>query len=85
MVIAKRGQDVEEALWTERKGVAEQAEQDATTAWNTAKDAVTAAEEQVTTRSWLFSTLGLMDATQYAANCNSVAMPCEIVETVSVA
>lgn len=71
LIEAKRTQDQEEALWGERVTTANNAVLAATTAKSDADTALTEAQEQVTTRSWLFETLGAIDATSYAAACNT--------------
>lgn len=86
LVKAKRTQDQEEALWSERVTAATTARDAAQTAKDDATAAVTEAKEQVTTRSWLFEVLGQIDATSYASACNSGSNPeCALLETTPLA
>lgn len=68
---------MEEGLWEERITAANTAK----TAANDAKIAADAdladANGQVSTRSWLYETLSLIDVTKYAANCNANAKRCD--------
>lgn len=81
LVAAQRTQDAEEALWGERVTAANTAVQTATTAKATATAAVDAAKAQVTTRSWLFETLGQIKTSEYAAACNTGGNPkCALAE-----
>lgn len=82
MIDAKRTQDQEEALWTERVTAATNAEGTASTAKNDADAALLAAQEQVTTRSWLFEVLKEINSTTWSAACNTGANPrCQLAET----
>lgn len=82
LITAKRTQDQEEALWEERVAAAQLAVQAATTAKEAADDAVTDAQSQVTTRSWLFEVLAHINATEWAAACNSGSNPrCQLTES----
>jgi hypothetical protein len=81
LIAAKRTQDQEEALWDERVAAANTAVQTATTAKATATAAVDAAKAQVTTRAWLFETLGQINVAEYAAACNTGGNPkCALAE-----
>lgn len=80
MVLAKRSQDLEQGLWGERIKAAEAAKEVANTAASDAGDAVTAVKEQVSTRSWLYETLGVIDVTSYASGCNATNKPCDLTE-----
>lgn len=81
LVAAQSTQDQEEALWGERVTAANTAVQTATTAKATATAAVDAAKAQVTTRSWLFETLGQINTAEYAAACNTGGNPkCALAE-----
>lgn len=85
ILLAKRTQDAEEALWGERVNAASTAVQTATTVKLAADAAVVEAKEQVSTRSWLFEMLNAIDSTSYSDDCNSQSKPCAIIETTSVA
>lgn len=85
ILLAKRTQDGEVALWGERVNAANTAVQTATTVKEAADDAVAEAKAQVSTRSWLFEMLNGINSTSYADACNSPSKPCAIVETTSVA
>jgi hypothetical protein len=82
LITAKRTQDQEEALWSERVTAAQAAVQTATDAKAVADQAVVDATSQVTTRSWLFEVLAHIDTTAWAAACNSGSNPrCQLGET----
>lgn len=82
MIDAKRTQDQEEALWTERVTAATTAEGAATTAKETADALLVEAQEQVTTRSWLFEVLKEINSTTWSSACNTGVNPrCQLSET----
>jgi hypothetical protein len=85
ILLAKRTQDGEEALWAERVTAANTAMGVASDVKDAADDAVDEVKEQVSTRSWIFAMMGEIDVTLYAANCNTAETPCALVETPSVA
>jgi hypothetical protein len=75
LIDAKRTQDQEEALWSERVTEATTAKQTAEEAKQTAETAQAEAEAQVSTRSWLFEVLKEINTTSWAAACNTGANP----------
>jgi hypothetical protein len=81
LVDNKRTQDLEEGLWEERVTAANDARNAATVAKEVADDALDDALGQVSTRSWLYETLGVIDVTKYAADCNAIAKRCDWQET----
>jgi hypothetical protein len=85
ILLAKRTQDGEVALWGERVNAANDAVLAATTVKEAADAAVVLAKEQVSTRSWLFAMLGTINVTEWAADCASNDNPCAYKEDTSVA
>jgi len=71
LITAKRTQDQEEAYWGERVNTANELIQTTTDAETDAQTLLSRAEEQVSTRSWLFEVLREIDATAYATGCNT--------------
>lgn len=80
LITAKRTQDQEEAYWGERVNTANELIQTTTDAETDAQTLLSRAEEQVSTRSWLFEVLREIDATAYATGCNTVSKPCALIE-----
>lgn len=80
LVDAKRTQTLEEGLWEERVTAADAAKSTAETGKQAADDDLAFVKEQVTTRSWLYETLNLIKAADYASGCNASAATCDWME-----
>jgi hypothetical protein len=70
---SKDTQDDELARWNVRLETANTANQDAQTALSAATTAYNEGVEQVTTRAWIYSVLGMIDSSLFDGSCDAQA------------
>jgi len=75
--MSKLTQDDEVTRWTTRLATANTANSDANTVLEAATTAVTEGQEQMTTRAWIYSVMGFIDADLFHGECDTSGNPRE--------